>query len=84
MTTLLGILVYFLTMFAYIEYPIFMIVNGLLGIALNIQMVRDDPSIRPFLIFSVYSLICIIFAAFEARKLYDKQQKIKMLERKGE
>ena len=83
-TTLLGILVYFLTMFAYIEYPIFMIINGLLGIALNIQMVRDDPSIWPFLIFSVYSLICITFAAFEARKLYNKQQKEKMLDQKGE
>lgn len=81
-TTLLGILVYFLTMFAYIEYPIFMIVNGLLGIALNVQMVRDDPHIWPFLIFSVYSLICIVFAAFEARKLYNSQQKEKLL--KGE
>ena len=79
-TTLLGILIYFLTMFAYIEYPIFMIVNGLLGIALNVQMVKDDPSIWPFLIFSVYSLICIIFAAFEARKLYASQQK----QRRGE
>lgn len=76
-TTLLGILVYFLTMFAYIEYPIFMVVNGLLNITLNAQMSRDNPSVLPHLIFAVYSLVCIVFAAFEARKLYESQQKEK-------
>jgi nicotinamide riboside transporter PnuC len=81
-TTILGVVVYFLTMFAYIEYPIFMVVNGLLGIALNAQMAKDNPSVLPHLIFSVYSLMCIIFAAFEARKLYESQQKEKF--EKGE
>lgn len=76
-TTLLGILIYFLTMFAYIEYPIFMVVNGLLNIALNAQMSRDNLSVLPHLIFAVYSLVCIVFAAFEARKLYESQQKEK-------
>lgn len=76
-TTLLGILIYFLTMFAYIEYPIFMVVNGLLNIALNAQMSKDNPSVLPHLIFAVYSLVCIVFAAFEARKLYESQQKQK-------
>ncbi len=72
--TLLGILIYFLTMFAYIEYPIFMVVNGILSIALNARMAKDNPSVIPHLIFSVYSLVCIVFAAFEARKLYNVQQ----------
>ncbi len=73
-TTLLGILIYFLTMFAYIEYPIFMVVNGLLNIALNARMAKDNPNVLPHLIFAVYSLVCIVFAAFEARKLYESQQ----------
>ncbi len=81
-TTLLGILIYFLTMFAYIEYPIFMVVNGLFNIALNAQMARDNSNVLPHLIFAVYSLVCIVFAAFEARKLYNSQQKEKLL--KGE
>ncbi len=73
-STLLGILIYFLTMFAYVEYPFFMIINGAIGIFLNIQMVGDTPEIMPFLIFAVYSFICIVFAFFEARKLYKIQQ----------
>ncbi len=76
-TTLLGIIIYFLTMFAYIEYPIFMVVNGILSIALNFQMARENLAVVPHLVFSVYSLVCIIFAAFEARKLYESQQKEK-------
>ena len=73
-TTLLGILIYFLTMFAYVEYPFFMIINGAIGIFLHIQMLGDTPEIMPFLIFAVYSFICIVFAFFEARKLYKIQQ----------
>lgn len=73
-TTLLGILIYFLTMFAYVEYPFFMIINGAINIFLHIQMLGDTPEIMPFLIFAVYSFICIVFAFFEARKLYKIQQ----------
>lgn len=61
-------------MFAYVEYPFFMIINGAIGIFLHIQMLGDTPEIMPFLIFAVYSFICIVFAFFEARKLYKIQQ----------
>lgn len=73
-TTLLGIVIYFMTMFAYVEYTTLMLINGVIGIALYIQMLGDKPEIATHLIFSVYSLICIIFAFFEARKLYKNQQ----------
>ena len=73
-TTLLGIVIYFMTMFAYVEYTVLMLINGVIGIALYITMVGDNSEIATHLIFSVYSLICIIFAFFEARKLYKKQQ----------
>lgn len=73
-TTLLGIVIYFMTMFAYVEYTALMLINGVIGIALYIQMLGDKPEIATHLIFSVYSLICIIFAFFEARKLYKNQQ----------
>ena len=73
-TTLLGIVVLFLTMFAFVEYTFCMVVNGIIGIALYITMIPDEPETVTYLIFSVYSFICICFAFFEARKLYNKQQ----------
>ncbi len=73
-STLLGIIIYFLTMFAFVEYPFLMLINGIIGIALYVQMVGDNPEIATHLIFSVYSFICIIFAFFEARKIYKIQQ----------
>ncbi len=72
-TNLLGIIILFLTMFAFIEYTPCMIVNGIIGIVLYIAMLKETPDIMPFLIFSVYSFICICFAFFEARRLYKKQ-----------
>ena len=73
-TTLLGILIYFLTMFAFIEYTAFMLINGVINIALYIQMLGNSPDIMTHLIFMVYSFICTVFAFFEARKLYKSQQ----------
>lgn len=76
-TTLLGILIYFLTMFAYIEYTFLMFINGVIGIILYITMLRNTPETVTYLIYSVYSFICTVFAFFQARKLYNNQQKDK-------
>ena len=73
-TNLLGILIYFLTMFACVEYTFLMIINGIIGIALYVTMIPDTPETVTYLIFSVYSFICIVFAFFEARKLHATQQ----------
>lgn len=73
-TNLLGIIIYFLTMFACVEYTFLMIINGLIGIILYIAMLGDTPEMTTYLIFSVYSFICIVFAFFEAKKLYKSQQ----------
>lgn len=74
-TNLLGIIIYFLTMFAYVEYTFLMIINGVISIILYITMLQDTPETMTFLIYSVYSFICIVFAFFEAKKLYDNQRK---------
>lgn len=74
-TNLLGIIIYFLTMFAYVEYTFLMIINGVISIILYITMLQDTPETMTFLIYSVYSFICIVFAFFEAKKLYDSQRK---------
>lgn len=73
-TNLLGILIYFLTMFAFVEYTFLMIINGIIGTALYITMLGDTPEMTTYLIYSVYSFICIVFAFFQAKKLYDSQQ----------
>ncbi len=73
-TNILGIIIYFLTMFAYVEYTFLMLINGIIGIILYITMLSDTPETATYLIFSVYSFICIVFAFFEAKKLYKTQQ----------
>ena len=74
LTNMIGILIYFLTMFAYVEYTFLMIINGIIGIVLYITMLPETPEMTTYLIFSVYSFICIVFAFFKAIKLYDSQQ----------
>lgn len=73
-SNVLGIFIYFLTMFAFIEYTFCMIINGMLTIILYITMIPQSPDITTHLIFSVYSFICIVFAFFQSRKLYRNQQ----------
>lgn len=73
-TNMLGIVIYFLTMFAFFEYTFLMIINGIIGIALYIQMLGESPEMTTYLIFSVYSFICIVFAFFQAKKIYNSQQ----------
>ena len=74
LTNLLGIIIYFLTMFAFVEYTFLMLINGIIGIVLYITMIGDTPEIATYLIFSVYSFICISIAFFQAKKLYASQQ----------
>lgn len=73
-TTLLGILIYFLTMFAFIEYTSFMLVNCTINTLLYISMLEAAPETMTYLIYSFYSIACTAFAFFEARKLYRIQQ----------
>lgn len=74
LTNMLGIIIYFLTMFAYVEYTFLMLINGVIGIALYIEMLAESPEMSTFLVYSVYSFICIFMAFFQARKLYASQQ----------
>ena len=74
-SSLLGILTTFLTMFAFIEYTVLQLVGGVTSISLYINMLlagRIEQT--PFLVYSVYSLICVILAVIRARKLYEEQR----------
>lgn len=74
LANILGVIIYFLTMFAYFEYTFLMIVNGIIGIALYIQMLEKSPEMTTYLIFSVYSFICITLSFFQAKQIYKNQQ----------
>jgi len=76
-STLLGILVAFLTMFAFIEYAYLGLVSGVVSILLNAVMTVSQPEQITYLIFSVYSFICIIRAFSFVRRTYREQQEMK-------
>ena len=75
LTSLLGILISILTMLAFIEYTWLMFPSGLIGIALHIATMKTYPEQITYVIFSVYSLICVTVQFFRVRKLYAQQQK---------
>jgi nicotinamide mononucleotide transporter len=73
-TNIIGIVIYVLTMFAFVEYTFLMVINGIIGIALYVQILGESPEMTTYLIFSIYSFICIVLAFFQARKIYKNQQ----------
>ena len=71
---LFGVLISILTMFAFIEYTYLIVVSSVISIYLHAVMLIDKPEQLTYLIFSIYSLICIIRGFFQARALYKEQQ----------
>lgn len=72
--TLFGICISFLQMFAFLEYTYPMIPSGLVTLALSIRMLPEHPEQIAYLIYSIYSLICVTVQLVNARKLYRLQQ----------
>lgn len=72
--TLLGLLIYVLTLFAFVEYTWLMIPNCISSILLNIIVMADKPDRITFLVFSFYSLYCNVLGFVHARRLYAEQQ----------
>ena len=74
-TSLLGILITFLTLFAFVEGMYMNVLNQALCILLYISMVLNGVTEQvTYLIFGVYSFICIIITAINGRKLYIVQR----------
>ena len=71
--TLMGVFTSVLTALAYIEYTWIMLPAGVLNIILYIQVIPDNPEQMTYLIYSVYSLVCVTLQFFNARKLWKKQ-----------
>ena len=73
---LFGVLISILTMFAFIEYTYLIVVSSIISIYLHAVMLLDKPEQLTYLIFSIYSLICITRGFFQARALYKEQQQL--------
>lgn len=73
--TVLGIAATILTLLSYCEYTVLMIAGGSLSIILYLCMLKDTPEQITYLEFSVYSLICQIFACRQVSVLYQEQRK---------
>ena len=73
--TVLGLLVTFLSLLAYKEYPYINIVSSLISIFLQAQICINDFRQLPYLIYGVYAHICIIITAININKLYKEQNK---------
>ena len=73
-SSMLGILTTFMMMFAFIEYTVLQLISGTTSIALYVNMLASGKVEQtPFLIYSVYSFICIILAVIRSAKLYKEQ-----------
>ena len=72
-SSMLGILVSLLTMLAYVEYTYLMIPSGVIGGILCAMTMRNDPGQITYVIFSVYSLICVTKAYFSVKKFYAEE-----------
>lgn len=72
--TLLGVLIYVLTLFAFVEYTWLMVPSCFLNIIMNIAVMMNHPDRLPFLVFSLYSFYCNLLGFIHARRLYAEQQ----------
>ena len=75
--TLLGILVYILTMFSFIEYTFLQIVVNLVSIFLQASLLKENPGQVTYMMMTVYSTVFAVRAVFRAHTLYQKQRREK-------
>lgn len=71
--SILGLIVSLLSMLSYREYSWLMLVTGSLNIVLYINMSIDNPAQITFLVYGLYSMMCIIRQFFSVQKLFSEQ-----------
>ena len=73
--SLISVFTSVLTLLSFIEYSWLMLGTGVCSILLDIQMMQDHPGQVTYLIFSIYSMICIIRQFISVRCLYNEQRR---------
>jgi len=75
MASFLGMYITFLQLMKYSEYTVLMIPSGILSISLYISLIAQGNIEQvPFLIYSCYSLCCVIRSVFNVRKIINEQE----------
>lgn len=69
----LGSTISVLTLFAYVEYSWLMLPSGIISIMLNLQTLQASPAQLSYVIFSIYSMICVTMGFFSVRRLWKQQ-----------
>ena len=72
--SVLSFAVTILTVFAFVEYTYISILQNALCILLYALMVADAPEQTCYLVYAVYSLICVIRGAINIHKIYAAQK----------
>ena len=75
LTSLTGILISVLTMFAFVEYTWLMLPSGMLNIVLNFATMQTNPEQITYVVYSFYSITCVTIQFFRVRKLYAEQNR---------
>lgn len=71
--SLLGLLVSVLTLLSYVEYTWFQLPSSVLSIVTNTVVALDHPEQITYVIYSVYTFLCMIVQCLTVRRLYDEQ-----------
>lgn len=75
-STILGIVTTFLTLFAFKEYTVTMLIGGVCTILIYSLMIRDGLYEQyTYLVYAVYTMICSIRGFIKVQKLYRLQNK---------
>ncbi|MBR5449389.1 MAG: nicotinamide mononucleotide transporter [Clostridia bacterium] len=72
---LIGVFTMVLTFLSFVEYSWFMLCTGVVSIILDAVMMADNPARITFLVFSVYSMICVTLQFITVQRLYKEQQR---------
>jgi len=72
--TLVGLFSSVLTLFAFKEYTFFMLGSGTVNILLNANMMAEYPAQITYLIYSIYSMVCIVRQFFFVNRLFREQK----------
>ena len=78
LSTMVGLLATILTLLAFVEYTWVMLPNALATTATYIAMAANNPEQLPYVIYSLYGLLCTAIAFAKVRSLYAEQQAAKM------
>lgn len=84
LSAVVGALASILTLFVFIEYSYMILASSVVVFLLYYSMMLNNPAEIVYVIFSVYSIICVTRGFFSARRLYEEQQEQRALETNNE